>query len=1026
MRFFLLVVVCLVHTSGIYAQVTFPVNGPHDQRDFATYLVNASVQVDASNRLSNATLKIVKGKIEACSESLVPPAGSRVIDCKGKVIYPSFIDLYSNYGLPETPSPERPKSPQYERRTNRPTTWNDALHPEKRAAEHFEPTEKGSETLLKSGFGAVLTHSPDGIARGTGALVSLGVGLSNQHLLKPSAASFFSFKKGSSTQKYPSSLMGAIALLRQTEYDARWHANTETSEEQNLGLAAWNANKSLPQIFEITEKNDLPRVHKIGTEFDKSFIVKTIGDEYQRIDEVVRIGYPLVVPINFPKAYDVSDPYLSRKVSLQELLHWEAAPTNLSQLEDKGVAFCITASGCKNEKEFLKNLRKAVASGLTPAAALHGLTALPAQLLGVFDELGSLAVGKWANFIVVDGDLFDSNTRIEENWVRGERHKLIDGSVVDVRGTYNLNLDNHFYTIRVAGKTAQKVSAKLLNVSGEDTVSVTINFSVQGQLVSLAFNPKDTHFNQQVRLAGNIHKDSRIWEGKAQLPDGTWRAWTAIRQKGNTAEVAVRDSSLQKPSSTTAVRYPNRAFGLDSLPEVETVWFKNATVWTSGALGVIEKGEVLTHDGKILAVGRQLNPEELLPRKHQNLVVIDLKGKHLTPGIVDEHSHIAISRGVNEGTQASSAEVRIGDAVNPDDINIFRNLSGGVTTIQQLHGSANPIGGQSSIIKLRWGESAEGMKLEGAPGFIKFALGENVKQSNWGDRETVRYPQTRMGVEQVFYDYFLRAREYDEKWQRLAGEKAERPFWKAWFKRDKADTTDLRVDLELEAIAEILNGKRHISCHSYVQSEINMLMHVADSLGFVVNTFTHILEGYKVADKMRAHGAAASTFSDWWAYKHEVVDAIPYNAAIMHQQGLLVAINSDDAEMARRLNHEAAKAVKYGGVSEEEALKMVTINPAKMLHIDQHVGSIAIGKDADLVVWSNHPLSVYAKVEKTYVDGRKYFDRDQLSALKRRDAADRARIMHKMLSESEKSSGEKMVPNPNDKEYHCDDVEEEI
>lgn len=1017
---------CLVHTSVLLAQVTFPVNGPHDQRDFPTFLVNATVQVDASSILYNATLKIEKGKIVACSETLVPPAGSRIIDCVGKFIYPSFIDLYSNYGLPEVPNKQNPHSPQYERTENKPTAWNDALHPEHRAALQFEPSEKESGAILKAGFGVVLTHTPDGIARGTGALVALGQGMANKRLLKSDAAAFYSFKKGSSTQKYPSSLMGAIALLRQTEYDARWYKSRDNAEERNVGLEAWNQNSGLPQIFEVTEKNDIPRVHTIGAEFEKKFIVKTIGDEYQRIDELSRIGYPLVVPLNFPKAYDVSDPYLSRKVSLQELLHWEAAPANAARLEDKRIAFCLTASGCDKDGEFLKNLRKAVKHGLTTTTAIHALTVYPAELLGMSAELGSLEAGKWANFIIVDGDLFDSNTKIEENWVMGERHKLIDGSVVDVRGTYNLNLDNHFYTIQVAGESAHKVSAKLVKINEKDTTSIKVNFSVQDQLVSLAFNPKDEYYSQQVRLAGNIHKESRIWEGKAQMPDGSWQAWTAIRQKGTEPKSAKRDSSLIKPTTVGTVRYPNRAFGLDSLPETETVWFKNATVWTSGDLGILEKGEVLIHDGKILAVGKRLNPEEILPRKHKNVIEIDLKGKHLTPGIVDEHSHIAISRGVNEGTQASSAEVRIGDAINPDDINIFRNLSGGVTTIQQLHGSANPIGGQSSIIKLRWGETAKGMRFEGAPGFIKFALGENVKQSNWGDRETVRYPQTRMGVEQVFYDHFIRAKEYDQKWQLLAGEAVTRPFWKTLFKREKADTASARVDLELQAIAEILNGKRHISCHSYVQSEINMLMHVADSLGFKVNTFTHVLEGYKVADKMRAHGAAASTFSDWWAYKHEVADAIPYNAALMHKQGLLVAINSDDAEMARRLNQEAAKAIKYGGVAEEEALKMVTINPAKMLHIDHRVGSISPGKDADLVVWSDHPLSVYAKVEKTFVDGRKYFDRDSLSGIKKRDAADRARIMHKMLSESEKSDDKNAAPNPNDKEYHCDDVDEEI
>ena len=351
----------------------------------------------------------------------------------------------------------------------------------------------------------------------------------------------------------------------------------------------------------------------------------------------------------------------------------------------------------------------------------------------------------------------------------------------------------------------------------------------------------------------------------------------------------------------------------------------------------------------------------------------------MTAGIVDEHSHIAISGDVNEGTQSVTSEVRIGDVVWPDDINIYRQLAGGVTTSHLLHGSANAIGGQSQLIKLRWGKSAEQMKFEGWDGFIKFALGENVKQSNWGDRQTVRYPQTRMGVEQVLYDAFSRAKTYDLQWKNFKGV-----------------GTCPRRDLELDALAEILNKKRFITCHSYVQSEINMLMHVGDSMGFKVNTFTHILEGYKVADKMKAHGANASTFADWWAYKFEVYDAIPYNSALMSRVGVNVGVNSDDAEMARRLNQEAAKAIKYGGLTAQEALKLCTLNPAKMLHIDNRVGSIKVGKDADLVLWSDAPLSIYAKPLYTLVDGIIYFDHSQQEQKQKQILADRALLIQQM------------------------------
>ena len=323
------------------------------------------------------------------------------------------------------------------------------------------------------------------------------------------------------------------------------------------------------------------------------------------------------------------------------------------------------------------------------------------------------------------------------------------------------------------------------------------------------------------------------------------------------------------------------------------------------------------------------------------------------------------------------------DVVDNEDVDIYRQLAGGVTTAQLLHGSANPIGGRSAILKLKWGESPENMIYSDSPKFIKFALGENVKQSNW--QSFSRFPQTRMGVEQVFMNYFQRGKEYDAK---------------------KKSGQAYRYDEELEVIAEILNGERFISCHSYVQSEINMMMKVADKFNFRLNTFTHILEGYKVADKMKEHGAGAGTFSDWWAYKYEVNDAIPYNAAIMQKQGVTVAINSDDAEMARRLNQEAAKTVKYGGMTELEAWKMVTINPAKLLHIDNRVGSIKVGKDADVVLWSDHPLSIYAKAEKTLIEGATYFDIEKDKQMREAIKKERTQLINMMLKE--KADGSKM------------------
>ncbi|NDC93436.1 MAG: amidohydrolase, partial [Flavobacteriales bacterium] len=437
------------------------------------------------------------------------------------------------------------------------------------------------------------------------------------------------------------------------------------------------------------------------------------------------------------------------------------------------------------------------------------------------------------------------------------------------------------------------------------------------------------------------------------------------------------------------------------------------TVWTNEQEGILNNATIFIENGKIKRI--EIDPKKSgeLPK---DMLIIDAKGKHLTSGIIDEHSHIAISRGVNEGGQAISAEVSIGDVVNPDDINIYRQLSGGVTAAQLLHGSANPIGGQSALIKLKWGFSPDEMLIKDAPKFIKCALGENVKQANWGDFNTVRFPQSRMGVEQVFYDGFTRAKAYKKEWE---------DYQVNLGKKGASTIFEPRKDLELEVLNEILDSKRFISCHSYVQSEINMLMHVADSMGFKINTFTHILEGYKVADKMKKHGAGGSTFSDWWAYKFEVNDAIPYNAKLMQDQGLVVAINSDDAEMGRRLNQEAAKSVKYGGMSEEEAWKMVTLNPAKLLHLDDRMGSVKIGKDADLVLWTGNPLSIESKVELTMIDGLILYNRNNNLALEERNTKERARLINKMLESNEKGEETKPFIKKGRRLYHCDTHGEE-
>lgn len=1011
------------------AQETWPVNGTLE-KDLTIYrLANATIHVSPIETAQGALL-VQRGRIigiERGEEQYAAKsrANTVTIDMEGYHLYPSFIDLYSDYGMPEIPKQKRERGPQFTSDKKGPFGWNEAIKPEIRGAELFSHSNGKREALTKAGFGAVMTHQHDGIARGSGTLVALGEN-DNTSLLIPEAAACYSFQKGSSQQDYPNSLMGAIALLRQTYYDAAWYAEATDRRESNLSLEAWLKLQEAPQFFDTRDRLDVLRADKIGDEFDVQYIFKGNGDEYQRLEAMRQTDGAFVIPLDFPQGYDVSDPYLARMVPLSELMHWELAPKNPAFLASAGIPFAVTADGLKSPDEVIARLRESIRHGLSDTLALHALTLGPAEMIGADDLIGALREGMIANFIVTDGPLFDDDTRIYENWILGEPEILIDREAIDLSGRYAMTFNDKTYDLVVSDEPGKHKAhfEVILQKDGEaDTTKVTVKLSQEERQINLQFGPQKDVFDGVFRLSGNVFSDSRIWRGKGENPAGEWLEWAAVKEE-DAEEKAKDEKPTPAVASIDSVRIPQpfMAYGRPQLPEQQTVLFTNATLWTCEEEGVIEGGQLLIHEGKVAAVGKKVDLEALFGKKLPDMQVWDVEGAHITPGIVDEHSHIAISRGVNEATQTSSAEVSIGTVVDSEDIDIYRQLSGGVTTSQLLHGSANPVGGQSGLIKLRWGMTPDEMLVEDADGFIKFALGENVKQSNWGPDNTERFPQTRMGVEQVFYDLFIRAREYEAEWaaydeavenlsrrQRRKGELPPKP----------------RRDLELDALLEVLNSERFVTCHSYRQDEINMLMHVADSMGFTLNTFTHILEGYKLADKLAAHGAGGSSFSDWWAYKFEVKDAIPHNGAILWEQGVVTAFNSDDAEMARRLNQEAAKAVKYGGVPEAEALKFVTLNPAKLLHLDDRIGSLKVGKDADIVVWSDHPLSIYAKARATFVDGRRYYDREEDERMREQIRKERARLIQKMLDAGEG----KDLPKPSEKvphHYHCDTVTDQI
>jgi imidazolonepropionase-like amidohydrolase len=523
----------------------------------------------------------------------------------------------------------------------------------------------------------------------------------------------------------------------------------------------------------------------------------------------------------------------------------------------------------------------------------------------------------------------------------------------------------------------------------------------EGATITFATDAK--HFEQDGKATWTVRLFGDDFSAVASLPDGTTKTFKGSREPPRARDTEEDAWAKDIPETLPT---PFGPCGFDSLPAQGRFVLKNATLWTNTEKGTLKNGTLVIADGRIAGVYAE---GQAVPDT-AGASVLDCAGRHITPGIIDAHSHTGISRGVNEGGQAVTAEVRIGDVTNPDATTWYWQLAGGVTSVLSLHGSANAIGGQSQTNKIRWGcEHPDDMHFEGAIAGIKFALGENPRGAN-SPRDpaatTLRYPQTRMGVEMLIRDRFVAAREYAERLRRArdsvsregsdaAGGTGAVPY-EPWYGAPGV----VRRDLELEALAEVLEGTRLVHCHSYRQDEIVMLCMVARDFGFRIGTFQHILEGYKVADYVRDYSGGGSGFSDWWAYKVEVQDAIPHGLPLMALVGATVSFNSDSDELARRLNVEAGKAVKYVGLPEEEALKFVTLNPAKQLRIDHRVGTLEVGKDADVAVWSGHPLSSLSRCEMTFVDGRRLFSLEDDAVLRERNAKERTRLIQKILAES--------------------------
>lgn len=913
---------------GLYAQST-PYRLPEVYAIRGVRIVSLSAPP-----IENGTLIVRNGVIQAIgtADATPIPADAEVIEGEGLTVYPGFIDGFSGLGMPAQAND--PAYSSYERGDAYP---NPHIRPECEATRLLQPDSAQLARWRRAGFVCAHVAPPHGILSGQSALISLADSPVSQNIIRTPFGILLNLRgRGGFTEGaggYPSSLMGTIALVRQVFYDAQHQAHAWSLYSQNptskprpsmsRALTALQPvlQGQMPLLALANSAQDILRVLRIADEFGLKVIIVGGQEAGKVADELARRQVPVLLSLEMPDPLRTYDPL--HPPTLTSLRNRALAYQNAGILHEKGVRFAFTTEGVSDPERVLRNIRIAIANGLPEDQALQALTLVPAQIFGVADKLGTIEVGKLASFVVVQGKLFERDARMRYLFVDGKRYRL------DEEGT----------------GTATAPAPRFRRPRDWDTENTASLLEA-----SCCFHHADgstlLHMHSHDHFAGLCGEDCT-----AHLTAGVPPQQPATPQPPATRPA--EDKATQSDDLPVLPRVNLGPLMPTPADEHNTWLIRNATVWTLTHDKPLPNTDVLIEDGKIRAVGKNLQAPP-------NARIIDATGKHLTPGIIDCHSHTAISGGVNEGTNVCTAEVRIQDVLNPEDVNIYRQLAGGVTGALVLHGSANVIGGQSATVKWRWGKPVEQMLFESAPGGIKFALGENVKRSNFRTADTpTRYPASRMGVEQVIRERFLSALDYKRQWQEYR--EGKRPY-------------PPQRDLQLDALVEVLEGKRLIHCHSYRQDEILMLLRVCESFGVRVGTLQHVLEGYKVANEIAKHGAGASSFSDWWAYKIEVYDAIPYNGALMAERGVVVSFNSDSSELARRLNTESAKAVKYGGLNEVEALKLVTLNPAKQLGIERYVGTIEAGKHADLALWSDHPLSGYARCEKTFIDGILYFD----------------------------------------------------
>ncbi len=978
----------LLSSWGLSAQQATriqPVAGMRDNSTGFHALVGARVVTTPGRIMESATIVIRDGIIQEVTSDLNPPAGARVWDLEGYTIYPGFIDAHADLGMDEVPVGG----------DIGPTHWNPQVRAWFSTTENLQDDVDRRAALRSQGFGTALVVPKQGIFRGKASVINLGDTGVRERILRPDFAQSVGFQRSFELGgAYPNSAMGTVSLMKQTLMDTDWYRRAwEAYEvsgraflppETSASLSALDdaIQGSQPVVFETDSEEEYLRAHAIASEFGVQAWYRGSGQEYRLIDVLSGRNDPLIVPLNFPDAPDVSDPEAALNASLADLRHWYLAPTSPAKLAEAGIPFAITADGMSSINDFLLNVRIAVARGLTPDDALAALTTTPAGWLGLSRSHGTIEEGKIANLVVSQGDLFTQEAEVRDVWVQGRVYGVTRPAQIDPRGTWRiassdewgfdamLTLEGPLNRMRgqveIAAGPSTRFDGAVVNLSSAEAVAETGRLEVR-------FDGEAIGYQGMVLLAGSIRDDEFF--GWTSLPNGADPSFSGTRTEAYDGQergaVAMNVPDLDLPFIRPMMEY-----GVSSIPEQpDAVVVRNATVWTMGLQGRLDNADLLIQNGEVVEVGVDLDA----PR---GAVEIDGAGKHVTPGLIDPHIHSGVSA-VNESGFAIVPEVRMGDVVTHNNISMYRQLAGGLTTAHIKHGSANPIGGENVFVKLRWGSLPEDLILEDAPRTVKFALGENPK------RRQGRYPDTRMGTQEIIRDHFLAARDYEKEWQR----------WE-----DDQTGIPPRRDLRMESILDILEQELLISSHGYRADEFLALVRLAEEFGFRVQTLQHGIEAYKIAPELAASGVAAVVWSDWGGFKLEAYDASVYNARILIEAGVVTSLHSDNSEIASRMNWEAGKLLRTG-LTEEQALSTVTNQAAMAMAIDDRVGSLEEGKDGDFVVWNGNPLSQFTRAEQTWVDGRRYFSLEEDAALREQIDRERTQLIQAILAVESNGSG---------------------